>query len=83
MPSAFACRVALVATLVACFGMAHAQTTTRILVGFARGGVASIPDFTENHKADKLRVVTVLGTKRKAAMPDVCEKLTAMGLPSR
>ena len=34
-------------------------------------GVASIPDFIENHKAGKLRVVGVLGDKRQAAMPDV------------
>ena len=34
-------------------------------------GVASVPDFIENHKAGKLRVVGVLGDKRQAAMPDV------------
>ena len=34
-------------------------------------GVASIPDFIENHKAGKLRVVAVLGSQRQAAMPDV------------
>jgi len=34
-------------------------------------GVASIPDFIENHKAGKLRVVAVLGDKRQAAMPEV------------
>lgn len=34
-------------------------------------GVASVQDFMENHKAGKLRVVAVLGTKRQAAMPDV------------
>jgi tripartite-type tricarboxylate transporter receptor subunit TctC len=34
-------------------------------------GVASIPDFIENHKAGKLRVVAVMGTQRQAAMPDV------------
>ena len=34
-------------------------------------GVGSIPDFIENHKAGKVRVVAVLGTKRQAAMPDV------------
>jgi len=34
-------------------------------------GVASIPDFIENHKAGKLRVVAVLGDKRQAALPDV------------
>jgi len=34
-------------------------------------GVASIPDFIENHKAGKVRVVAVLGGARQAAMPDV------------
>lgn len=34
-------------------------------------GVGSVPDFIENHKAGKLRVVAVLGDKRQAAMPDV------------
>jgi len=34
-------------------------------------GVASIPDFIENHKAGKVRVVAVLGKARQAAMPDV------------
>jgi len=34
-------------------------------------GVGSIPDFIENHKAGKLRVVAVLGSQRQAAMPDV------------
>ncbi len=34
-------------------------------------GVGSVPDFIENHKADKLRVVAVLGGKRQRALPDV------------
>jgi len=34
-------------------------------------GVASVPDFIENHKAGKLRVVAVLGGHRQAALPDV------------
>ena len=34
-------------------------------------GVASIPDFIENHKAGKVRVVAVLGNTRQAALPDV------------
>jgi tripartite-type tricarboxylate transporter receptor subunit TctC len=34
-------------------------------------GVGSIPDFIENHKAGKLRVVAVLGNARQAALPDV------------
>jgi tripartite-type tricarboxylate transporter receptor subunit TctC len=34
-------------------------------------GVASIPDFIENHKAGKVRVVAVLGNARQGALPDV------------
>ncbi|MDE2605833.1 MAG: Bug family tripartite tricarboxylate transporter substrate binding protein [Burkholderiales bacterium] len=34
-------------------------------------GVGSIPDFIENQKAGKLRVVAVIGAKRQAILPDV------------
>jgi tripartite-type tricarboxylate transporter receptor subunit TctC len=34
-------------------------------------GVASVPDFIENHKAGKLRIVAVLGSARQAALPEV------------
>ncbi len=34
-------------------------------------GIGSIPDFIENHKAGKIRVVAVLGSARQASMPDV------------
>ncbi len=34
-------------------------------------GVASVPDFIENHRAGKLRIVAVLGPVRQAALPDV------------
>lgn len=34
-------------------------------------GIASVPDFIENHKAGKLRVVMVLGRDRQAALPEV------------
>lgn len=34
-------------------------------------GVASVPDFIENHKAGKIRVVAVLGKQRQTALPDV------------
>lgn len=34
-------------------------------------GVGSVPDFIENHRAGKLRVVAVMGDRRQAAMPDV------------
>lgn len=34
-------------------------------------GVGSVPDFIENQKAGKIRVVAVLGGVRQAALPDV------------
>ncbi len=34
-------------------------------------GVASIPDFIENHKAGKVRIVAVLGGASQALLPDV------------
>lgn len=34
-------------------------------------GVGSVPDFIENHKSGKLRVVAVLGGTRQAVLPDV------------
>ncbi|MDB5914160.1 MAG: tctC [Ramlibacter sp.] len=36
-----------------------------------KAGVASVPDFIENHKAGKLRVVAVIGDRRQAVLPDV------------
>jgi tripartite-type tricarboxylate transporter receptor subunit TctC len=43
-------------------------------------GVASVPDFIENHKAGKVHVVAVLGGHRQAAMPEV-PTLSELGLP--
>lgn len=34
-------------------------------------GVASVPDFIENHKAGKLHIVAVLGSKRQPMLPEV------------
>jgi tripartite-type tricarboxylate transporter receptor subunit TctC len=34
-------------------------------------GIGSVPEFVENHKAGKLRVIAVLGPARQAAMPEV------------
>ncbi len=34
-------------------------------------GVGSVPEFIENHRAGKLRVIAVLGAARQAALPDV------------
>jgi tripartite-type tricarboxylate transporter receptor subunit TctC len=43
-------------------------------------GVASTPDFIENHKSGKLRVLAVLGAGRQPTMPDV-PTFTELGLP--
>ncbi len=43
-------------------------------------GVASIPDFIENHKAGKVRIVAVLGSARQASLPDV-PTFSELGLP--
>jgi tripartite-type tricarboxylate transporter receptor subunit TctC len=43
-------------------------------------GVGSIPDFIENHKAGKIRVVAVMGDKRQAAMPEV-PTFAELGVP--
>lgn len=42
-------------------------------------GVGSVPDFIENHKAGKIRVVAVLGGARQATLPDV-PTFTELGL---
>ena len=34
-------------------------------------GVGSVPDFIENHRAGKLRIVAVMGAQRQAALPGV------------
>lgn len=43
-------------------------------------GVGSIPDFIENHRAGKLRIVAVMGAQRQPALPDV-PTLAEAGIP--
>jgi len=42
-------------------------------------GVASVPDFIENHRAGKLRVIAVLGARRQGTLPEV-PTLAELGL---
>ena len=42
-------------------------------------GTGSVPDFIENHKAGKIRVVAVMGSARQATLPDV-PTFTELGL---
>ena len=48
-----------------------APMTADMLGNQINAGVASIPDFIENHKAGKVRILAVLGGARQAALPDV------------
>jgi tripartite-type tricarboxylate transporter receptor subunit TctC len=48
-----------------------AQMMADMLGNQIGAGVGSIPDFIENHKAGKIRVVAVMGGSRQAALPDV------------
>jgi tripartite-type tricarboxylate transporter receptor subunit TctC len=57
-----------------------APLMTDMLGNQVAAGVASIPDFMENHRAGRLRVVAVMGSRRQAALPDV-PTLTEVGLP--
>ncbi len=43
-------------------------------------GVASVPDFIENHRAGKLHIVAVMGNTRQSLLPDV-PTFTELGLP--
>ncbi|MDT7833584.1 Bug family tripartite tricarboxylate transporter substrate binding protein [Aquabacterium sp. OR-4] len=43
-------------------------------------GLGSVPDFIDNHRHGKLRVVAVMGDKRQAQLPDV-PTLAELGLP--
>jgi tripartite-type tricarboxylate transporter receptor subunit TctC len=57
-----------------------APLMTDMLGNQVAAGVASIPDFMENHRAGRLRVVAVMGRSRQPALPDV-PTLTEAGLP--
>ena len=48
-----------------------APMTADMLGNQIAAGVGSVPDFIENHKAGKIRIVAVLGGSRQAILPDV------------
>lgn len=51
-----------------------------MLGGQISAGIGSVPDFIENQKAGKLRIVAVVGDKRQALLPDV-PTFAELGLP--
>ncbi len=57
-----------------------APLITDMLGNQIAAGVASVPDFIDNHKAGKLHIVAVLGDKRQTALPDV-PTFAELGLP--
>lgn len=47
-----------------------APMTADMLGNQISAGIASVPDFIENHKAGKVRIVAVIGAKRDPLVPD-------------
>ncbi|GAA4354854.1 tripartite tricarboxylate transporter substrate binding protein [Variovorax defluvii] len=48
-----------------------APMTADMLGNQISAGIASVPDFIENHRAGKVRIVATIGTKRQALLPQV------------
>jgi len=48
-----------------------APMITDMLASQIPAGIASVPEFVENHRAGKLHVVAVLGANRQAVLPEV------------
>ncbi|MDR6538256.1 Bug family tripartite tricarboxylate transporter substrate binding protein [Variovorax soli] len=48
-----------------------APMTADMLGNQISAGIASVPDFIENHRAGKLRIVATIGNKRQALLPQV------------
>jgi len=48
-----------------------APMTADMLGNQIPAGIASVPDFIENHKAGKVRIVAVIGAKRQPLLPQV------------
>lgn len=58
-----------------------APMTADMLGNQISAGIASVPDFIENHKAGKVRIVAVIGAKRQPLLPAV-PTFTELGLPN-
>lgn len=58
-----------------------APMTADMLGNQIAAGIASVPDFIENHKAGKVRIVAVIGAKRQPLLPAV-PTFTELGLPN-
>ena len=56
-----------------------APLTADMLGNQITAGIASVPDFIENHKAGKVRIVAVIGAKRQPLLPQV-PTFTELGL---
>ncbi|MDP9899977.1 tripartite-type tricarboxylate transporter receptor subunit TctC [Variovorax ginsengisoli] len=48
-----------------------APMTADMLGNQISAGIASVPDFIENHKAGKVRIIATIGAKRQALLPQV------------
>lgn len=48
-----------------------APMTADMLGNQISAGIASVPDFIENHRAGKVRIVATIGSKRQALLPQV------------
>ena len=48
-----------------------APMTADMLGNQIAAGIASVPDFIENHKAGKVRIITTIGAKRQPLLPTV------------
>ena len=58
-----------------------APMTADMLGNQISAGIASVPDFIENHKAGKVRIVAVIGAKRQPLLPAV-PTFTELGFPN-
>ena len=58
-----------------------APMTADMLGNQISAGIASVPDFIENHRAGKLRIVATIGARRQALLPQV-PTFSELGFPN-